>query len=86
MRHKYASQHGFRRNRSRHCHTVLLVRNLLRVQRVEIADHIVKAGGVEMGVDLGGLNAGMAEQLLQHAQVGPAGMHVGSKGMAQHMR
>ena len=39
-----------------------------------------------MGVDLGGLDAGMAQQLLQHAQVGAAGMHVGGKGMAQHVR
>jgi hypothetical protein len=27
----------------------------------------------------------MAQQLLQHAQVGAAGMHVGGKGMTQHM-
>jgi hypothetical protein len=65
---------------------VLSVRNLLRVQWVEVADHVVEAGGVEMGVDLGGLDAGMAEQLLQHAQVRAAGMHVGGKGMAQHVR
>ena len=86
MRHKYASQHGFRRNRSRHCHPVLLVRNLLRVQRVEVADHLVQAGGVEMGVDLGGLDAGMAQQLLQDTQVGSAGMHVGGECIAQHVR
>ena len=53
---------------------------------MEVANHLVKAGGIEMGVDLGGLDAGMAEQLLQHAQVGAAGMHVGGEGMAQHVR
>ena len=31
------------------------------IERVEVADHLVQAGGVEMG----GLNAGMAQQLLQ---------------------
>jgi hypothetical protein len=31
---------------------------------VEVADHLVEAGGVEVGVDLSGLDAGMAEQFL----------------------
>ena len=35
---------------------------------MEITHHLVEAGGVEMGVDLGGLNAGMAEEFLQHPQ------------------
>ena len=39
-----------------------------------------------MGVDLGGLDAGMAQQLLQHAQIGDAGMHAVGEGMAQHVR
>jgi hypothetical protein len=37
------------------------------IERVEVADHVVEAGGIKMGVDLGGLDAGMAEQFLQHA-------------------
>jgi hypothetical protein len=39
---------------------------------MEIADHLVEAGGIEMGVDLGGFDAGTSEELLQHAQVGAA--------------
>ena len=46
---------------------------------------MVEAGGVQVSVDLGGLDAGMSQQLLQHPQVGAAGMHVGGKGMAQHV-
>jgi len=53
----------------------------LLIQWVEVADHLVEAGGVKMRIDLGGLNTGMAEQLLQHAQIGTAGVHVGGKGM-----
>jgi hypothetical protein len=53
---------------------------------VEVADHLVQAGGVEIGVDLDGLDAGMAEQLLQHPQVGAIGMQVGGKRVPQHMR
>ncbi len=37
----------------------------LLVERMEVTDHLVEAGGVEMGVDLGGLDASMAKQLLQ---------------------
>ena len=58
----------------------------LLIEGVEVADHLVEAGGIEMGVDLGGLDAGMPQQLLQHPQVGAAGMHVGGKGMTQHVR
>jgi 23S rRNA pseudouridine2605 synthase len=39
-----------------------------------------------MRVDLGGLNAGMSEKLLQHSQIGASGVHVGRKGMPQHVR
>ena len=42
----------------------LSVESGLSVHRVEIAHHLVKAGGIEMGVDLGGLDAGMTQQLL----------------------
>jgi flagellar biosynthesis/type III secretory pathway protein FliH len=30
---------------------------------MEVADHVVETGGVQVRVDLGGLDAGMAEQL-----------------------
>ena len=53
---------------------------------MEVADQLVQAAGVEMRIDLGGPDTGMAEQLLQHTQVGAAGMHVGGKGMPQLMR
>jgi hypothetical protein len=59
---------------------------VLIIERVKVANHLVEAGRVEMGVDLSGLDAGMAEQLLQHTQVRAAGVHVGGKGMAQHVR
>jgi flagellar biosynthesis/type III secretory pathway protein FliH len=39
---------------------------------MQVAHRLVEAGGVQVGVDLGRLDAGMAEQLLQHAQVSPA--------------
>ncbi len=42
------------------------------IQRMQVAHHLVEAGGVQVGVDLGRLDAGMAEQFLQHAQVGSA--------------
>jgi hypothetical protein len=31
---------------------------------MEVADHLVEAGGVQVGVDLGGLDAGMSQKLL----------------------
>lgn len=49
--------------------SVCLLRSIFGVQRVEIADHLVQAGGVEMRVNLGGLDARMPQKLLQHAQV-----------------
>jgi hypothetical protein len=58
----------------------------LPIERVEIAHHLVEAGGVQVRVDLSGLDASVAEQLLQHSQVGTARVHVGGKGMAQHVR
>jgi hypothetical protein len=42
----------------------LSVESGLSVHRVEIAHHLVKAGGIKMGVDLGGLDACMTQQLL----------------------
>lgn len=38
---------------------------------------------VDMRVDLRGRNIGMAQNLLQHTQVGTAREHVGGKGVAQ---
>ena len=66
-RHKDARQRGFRENRSRLCPTLLSVRNLLSVERVEVANHVMEAGGIEMSVDLGGLDTSMAKKLLQDA-------------------
>ena len=40
---------------------------------------------VDMRVDLRGRNIGMAQNLLQHTQVGTAREHVGGKGVAQGM-
>jgi hypothetical protein len=37
-----------------------------------------------MGVDLGGLNASMTEQFLQHAQVGATRVHVGEEAPSPH--
>jgi hypothetical protein len=49
-----------------------------------MADHLVEAGGIQMGVDLGGLNASMTEQFLQHAQVGATRVHVGEEAPSPH--
>jgi hypothetical protein len=46
-------------------------RALLLIERVEVSDHVMEAGDVQVGVDLGGLDAGMAQQFLQHAQGTP---------------
>lgn len=40
---------------------------------------------VDMRVDLRGRDIGMAQNLLQHTQVGTAREHVGGKGVAQGM-
>jgi hypothetical protein len=34
------------------------------IKRVEIAHHLMEAGGIQMRVDLGGLDAGMPQKLL----------------------
>lgn len=49
--------------------TPLSFRKVLSIERMEVADHLVQAGGIQMGVDLSGLDASMPQQLLQHAQV-----------------
>ena len=47
------------------------LRFLLLIQRVEVADHLMEVGGVQVGVDLGRLDTCVSEQLLQYAQVSP---------------
>ena len=42
------------------------------IERMQVAHHLVEAGGVQVGVDLGRLDASMSKELLQHAQVGSA--------------
>ena len=41
---------------------------------------------IDVGIDLGGGDVGMAEQSLQHAQIGPALEQVRGEGMAQDVR
>jgi len=41
---------------------------------------------VDVGVDLGGGNIGMAKHKLHGAQVGAMGQEVGGEGVAQHVR
>ena len=41
---------------------------------------------VEMGVDLSGADAGVAEHFLHRAQVAGRLQHMGGKGVAQHVR
>lgn len=43
-------------------------------------------GAVDVGVDLGRRDVGVAEDLLDDAQVGAAGQHVGGEGVAQRVR
>ena len=42
---------------------------LLLIERMEVSDHLVQARRIQVRVDLGGLDAGMSQKLLQHAQV-----------------
>ena len=49
-------------------------------------DQFYQPGGIDMGVDLGGGDIGMAQQSLQHPQVCPAFQQMGGKGMPQDMR
>jgi hypothetical protein len=45
--------------------------------------HFPQAGGIQMGVNLGGGQVRVAQQQLQDPQVGPPGQKMGGKGMAQ---
>ena len=49
-------------------------------------NHLGQAVLGDVGVDLGGGDVGVAEQGLDHAQIGPAFQQMGGEGMAQHMR
>jgi len=44
----------------------------LDIEQKEIAHHVFEAGSVEMGLDPGCLDTGMAERLLQHVQINTA--------------
>ncbi len=46
-------------------------------------DHLGQAVGGDVGVDLGGRDVSVAQQGLNHAQVGPAFQQVGGEGVAQ---
>lgn len=52
-------------------------------QRMRRQINLGQLRAVDMRVDLRGRNIGMAQDLLQHAQVGTAREHVGGKGVAQ---
>ena len=54
-------------------------------QRVRCQIDLGQLRSVDMRVDLRGRNIGMAQNLLQHTQVGTAREHVGGKGVAQGM-
>ena len=47
--------------------------------------HLLEARGVQVGVNLGGGQVGMAQKHLQDPQIGPPGQQVGGKGMPQGM-
>ena len=54
-------------------------------QRVSRQVDLGQLRAIDMCVDLRGRYIGMPQDFLQHAQVGTARKHVGSKGMAQRM-
>ena len=55
-------------------------------QRMMGGDDRLQPLRLDMGVDLGRRNIGMAEHLLQRAQIGTAGEQMAGKGMAQTVR
>src|SRR5439155_3198999 len=54
--------------------------------RVAAAEYLSQPLLVHVGVELGGGDAGVAQHLLDGAQIGPAAQQVGGKGVAQHVR
>ena len=47
---------------------------------------LLEGGILNMGIDLRGIQIGVSEQFLQASQVGSAGEHMCSKGVAQDVR
>ncbi len=62
---------------------VLFLRHHLATSGVGGAPDVEEAGLVDMGVALGGGEAGVAEKLLDGAQIGAAGQQVGCEGVPQ---
>ena len=54
--------------------------------RMGVAVDVHEMGGIDRGVDLGRGQAGMAEQLLQRAQIGAAAEQMGGEAVAQGVR
>ena len=59
---------------------------LSQPSRVEALMGRFEAGGVHLGVDLGGGDVRVAEHHLHGPQVGAAGQQVGGERMAEHVR
>ena len=55
-------------------------------QRVRLLDDPGQAVGLDVGVDLGRADVGMAEQGLDDAQIGAALQQMGREGVADDMR
>src|SRR5947209_7216533 len=55
-------------------------------ERMAAVDQFDQAAAVDMGVDLGGGDVGMAEQELERAEVGAAFEQMGGEGVTQHVR
>jgi len=47
--------------------------------------NITQARSIDMRIDLRGGNIGVTKKLLYHSKVSPAGEHMGSKAMPEHM-
>jgi len=52
---------------------------------VELFNHALEAGTIDVGVNLRGGDIAVAEHFLNAAEVGPAGEQVGCKGVAEHV-
>ena len=49
------------------------------------SNHILQSTSIHMGIDLGGTDVGVTEQLLDHAKVCASDQHVGCEGMTKGM-
>src|SRR5258708_11469819 len=54
--------------------------------RVEVAMHLAETFAFDVGIDLGGADAGMAEEFLDDAQIGAVFEEVSGEAMPQHVR